>query len=64
MCRLIGRDAVMAGERDFEAAAERGAVDGAGDRLAAGLKPAQHSASELETAFKASAGGAARGQER
>ena len=35
----IGADAVMAGERDLEAAAKRGAVDGAGHRLAACLKP-------------------------
>ena len=42
MLVAIGADAVMAGERDLEAAAKRGAVDGAGDRLAAGLKPPQH----------------------
>ena len=38
----IGADAVMAGERDLEAAAKRSAVDGAGDGLAAGFEPPQH----------------------
>ena len=38
----IGAHPVMAGERDLEAAAKRGAVDGAGDGLAAGFEPAQH----------------------
>ena len=32
----------MAGERDFETAAKRGTVDGAGNRLATSLKPAQN----------------------
>ena len=35
----IGADPVMACERDLEAAAKRGAVDSAGDRFAACLKP-------------------------
>ncbi len=38
----IGGHAVMAGERDLEAAAKRRAVDGAGHGLAAGFEPAQH----------------------
>ncbi len=38
----IGGHAVMAGERDLEAAPERRAVDGAGHGLAAGFKPPQH----------------------
>jgi hypothetical protein len=38
----VGGDAVVRREADLEAAAERGAVDGRGDRLAAGLERAQH----------------------
>ena len=38
----IGAHPVMAGERNLEAAAKRGAVDGAGHRFAAGFEPAQH----------------------
>ena len=37
--RILRGDAVVAGERELEAAAERGAVDGGDPRLAAGLDP-------------------------
>ena len=37
--RILRRDAVVAGERELEAAADRGAVDGGDPRLAAGLDP-------------------------
>ena len=39
--RVVGRDAIMAREADLESAAERGAVDGRRERLAAGLELAQ-----------------------
>ena len=39
--RDVGDDAVVARERDLQAAAERGAVDGGDDRLAQGLQRAQ-----------------------
>ena len=37
----VGGDAVVARQRDLQAAAERGAVDGGDDRLAEGLERAQ-----------------------
>ncbi len=37
--RILRRDPVVAGERELEAAADRGAVDGGDPRLAAGLDP-------------------------
>src|SRR5690349_189915 len=37
----VDRDAVVGGERDLEATAERGAVDGRDDRLREGLETAQ-----------------------
>ena len=37
----VGGDAVVTGQRDLQAAAERGAVDGGDDRLAQGLQGAQ-----------------------
>ena len=42
--RVVGHDAVMAGEAQLEAAAEREAVDRGDERLAAGLDPAQQAA--------------------
>ena len=39
--RVVDDDPVVAGERDLEAAAERGAVDRGDDRLAERLEPAQ-----------------------
>ena len=39
--RVVDDDAVVAGQRDLQAAAERGAVDRRHDRLAERLQPAQ-----------------------
>ena len=44
----VGRDAVVAGERDLEAAAERGAVDGRDDGLAERLELAQRRLDRLD----------------
>jgi hypothetical protein len=38
---IVGRDPVVTGQTELEAAAERGSVDGRGDRLAAGLQRPQ-----------------------
>ena len=40
--RIVGGDAVMAGQRQLEAAAEREAIDRGGPRLARGLDVAEH----------------------
>ena len=45
---VVDRDPVVAGQRDLEAAAERGAVDRGDDRLAERLEPAQVGLDRLE----------------
>ncbi len=46
----VGDDAVVTRQRDLQAAAERGAVDGGDDRLAEGLERAQVGLDALDRA--------------